>query len=144
MNKNKIDFKTPHTRVGHAFEAVAALLAIALWVLIAVVIVRVYHGEMNRQLVILGVTATLISAAMMVGCYHPQTFNIPVKHPQAGHYLLVIEDLRLTSILLMLTYLSQVVAYLTPVGDTLFLVTAVALLLVNVVYLIRIWRLKPA
>ena len=142
MNDNKINFKTPRTKVGTAMEITVVALILLLWGII-IHLARTATFEVTRVLITHGFICTIMSAVMMVLCYFPKTFNIPKRNPRAEHYLMTIELVRIVCILAILIEMASAwaIARQKAMGSTIA-VLSIVLLLVVIFYIIRLARLK--
>ncbi|MBR1687090.1 MAG: hypothetical protein IJ710_00970 [Prevotella sp.] len=112
MNDNKIGFKTPHTVEGRVFEVATAVLLLALW-LLSIWAIR-HAGADVATVVSQSLIATILAPVMLLLCYAPKTFNIPVRNPRAEHYLLIIRLIRIITILTVLMFCATVVIIIQP------------------------------
>lgn len=100
MNNNEINFRTPRTMVGTAMEIVVAMLVIAMWTM-AIYLFQGAAADTIQALIWHSLFCTFLPFLMLVSCYFPKTFSMPVRRPRAEHYLLTVEMIRVCCIALM-------------------------------------------
>lgn len=145
MNDNKINFKTPRTKVGTAMEITVVALILLLWGFI-IHLGRTATFEVTRVLITHGFICTIMSAVMMVLCYFPKTFNIPKRNPRAEHYMITVELIRIVCILVILLEIASTWAIARSDNEkamgNMIAILSITLLLVVAFYIVRIVRLK--
>ena len=100
MNNNEINFRTPRTIVGTAMELAVAIQVIVMWG-VTFWLFRGATSDLILSLICHGIVCTAIPLLMMVLCYFPKTFNMPVRRPRVEHYMLTVQLIRVCCIIIM-------------------------------------------
>ena len=143
MNDNKINFKTPRTKVGTIVEIAVGALILIMWGLI-IHWMKSATPDDTKILIITGAEGTIIPAGMLALCYFPKTFNFPTKiEPKPIHYLLSINMVRLTSIYVALIHITSAWSVARPDNEIASKATMVLcgiLVITAILFLIYFYR----
>ena len=143
MNDNKINFKTPRTKVGTMVEIAVVALILIMWGLI-IHWTKSATPDDTKILIITGAEGTIIPAGMLALCYFPKTFNFPSQiEPKPIHYLLSIYMVRLTSIYVILIHITSAWSVARPNNEIASKATMVLcgmLVITAILFLIYFYR----
>ena len=145
MNNNNINFRPSRTVAGTIMEIVVAAQILVLWMLV------LYLSQSDTacpalSLVRYSLFDTVLAVAMMVCCYFPKTFNMPVRHSRAEHYMVTIQMIRVCSISMMPIFIAEIWEMARPadakVTEGVQLAFGCVLILAVVYYLVKLFRMK--